>query len=410
MPDVFEEIARIRRERSSAALATIVGAERGAPGKTGFRMLVYPDGTIMGTVGGGLLEAKIRDEALRCLHDKRPSLLEFTLDDQSADGIGVLCGGKVKVFVEPILGTPTLYVFGGGHIAVPLAQFAKALEFGVVVVDDRSEFANKDRFPLADELKVDDFTQVTKSIDFHENDCVVIITRGHEHDEAVLRECLSKNKLPGYLGMIGSKEKVAATFTHLKEQGISKELLAKVKAPIGLDIGARTPAEIALSIMAEIIGHRYGKTSEQKNEWNRKPATGGKKMLFVCVENAGRSQIAEAFAKRFAMSATSAGTLPSGTINPMVVTVMKERGIDISMNRPKMLTLEMVNEADLVVTMGCSVEEVCPAPMIAKMQKKLEEWKLEDPKGKPIERVRLIRDEIKRKVRLSAKELTDKTS
>ena len=262
--DIFEEIARIRRERSSAAVATIVGAEGGAPGKTGFRMLIYPDGTIKGTVGGGLLEAKVREEALRCLRDKKPNLLEFTLDDQSADGIGVLCGGKVKVFVEPILETPTLYIFGGGHIAVPLAQFAKALEFAVVVVDDRSEFANKDRFPLAEEVKVGDFTQVTKSIDFHETDCVVIITHGHEHDEVVLRECLSKNKLPGYLGMIGSKEKIAATFTHLKKQGVSNELLAKVNTPIGLDIGARTPAEIALSITAEIIAHRYGKTSGQR--------------------------------------------------------------------------------------------------------------------------------------------------
>jgi xanthine dehydrogenase accessory factor len=263
VPDIFEEIARIRRERSNASLATVVGGERGAPGKTGFRMLVYADGTILGTVGGGLLEAKIREEALRCLHDKTPRLLEFTLDDQSADGIDVLCGGKVKIFVEPILGASTVYVFGGGHIAVPLVEFAKALDFAVVVVEDREEFANKKRFPLADEVKLGDFAKVSESTDFHVDDCVVIITRGHQHDEVVLKECLSKNKLPGYIGMIGSKEKIAATFSHLKQQGVSSELLARVKAPIGLDIGARTPAEIALSIMAEIIAHRYGKTSEQ---------------------------------------------------------------------------------------------------------------------------------------------------
>lgn len=263
MPDIFEEIVRIRRERSNASLATVVGGERGAPGKTGFRMLVYADGTIMGTVGGGLLEAKIRKEAILCLHDKKSRLLEFTLDEQSADGLGVLCGGKVKVFVEPIVGTSTVYVFGGGHIAVPLVEFAKALELAVVVVDDREEFANMKRFPLADAVKVGDFAEVTKAIDFHEDDCIVIITRGHQHDEVVLKECLSKNKLPGYIGMIGSKEKVAATFSHLKQQGVSNELLARVKAPIGLDIGARTPAEIALSIMAEIVAHRYGKTSEQ---------------------------------------------------------------------------------------------------------------------------------------------------
>ncbi len=177
--------------------------------------------------------------------------------------LGVLCGGKLKVFVEPIVCTSTVYVFGGGHIAVPLVEFAKALEFAVVVVDDREEFANTKRFPLADAVKLGDFAEVIKTTDFLPDDCVVIITRGHQHDEGVLKECLSKNKLPGYIGMIGSKDKVAATFSHLKQQGVSNELLARVNAPIGLDIGARTPAEIALSIMAEIIAHRYEKTSEQ---------------------------------------------------------------------------------------------------------------------------------------------------
>ncbi len=121
-------------------------------------------------------------------------------------------------------------------------------------------------------------------------------------------------------------------------------------------------------------------------------------ILFVCVENAGRSQMAEAFAKRRNMLAMSAGTIPATQINQAVVGVMKERGIDLSLNRPKMLTTQMVNDADLVVTMGCSVEEVCPAPLIARMQKKLVEWNIEDPKDKPVEKVRQIRDEIERKI------------
>ena len=259
MADIFEEIVRIRRDRIGAALATVVGGEESVPGKTGFRMLVYADGSSLGTVGGGLLEAKVREEALRCLRDKRTSLLEFTLDEQSASGMGAICGGKVKIFVEPIQRAPTMYVFGGGHIAVPLIQFAKALEFIVVLVEDREEFASKKRFTQLDEVKLGDFVKVTKSLEFHEDDSVVIVTRGHEHDEAVLKECLSKANLPGYLGMIGSREKVAATFIHLKEQGIKEELLGKVKAPIGVSIGARTPAEIAISIMAQIIANRYGK-------------------------------------------------------------------------------------------------------------------------------------------------------
>jgi arsenate reductase (thioredoxin) len=120
--------------------------------------------------------------------------------------------------------------------------------------------------------------------------------------------------------------------------------------------------------------------------------------LFVCIHNSGRSQMAEAFAKRRALKASSAGTLPASTVNPTVVQAMREKGIDISSNVPKLLTADMINEASLVVTMGCSVEEVCPRPMLAKMQKKLVDWDLEDPKGKDIGQVREIRDEVERKV------------
>ena len=271
--DIFEEIVRIKREGTEAALATVVSGDKGSPGKSGFRMLVYPNGEISGTVGGGLLEAKVRQEALQCIVDKKPKLLEFALDQESADGLGVLCGGKVKVFVEPIQTAPTVYVFGGGHIALPLVQFAKTLDFAVVVVDDRPEFASEDRFPLADEVRVGDFIEVTNAIDFHENDCVVIITRGHEHDEAVLKECLSRRKLPAYVGMIGSREKIARTFSHLRQQGLSEQLLTKVKAPIGLDIGAQSPAEIAISIMAEIVAQRHGKLST--TEQHETPHQGG---------------------------------------------------------------------------------------------------------------------------------------
>lgn len=122
-------------------------------------------------------------------------------------------------------------------------------------------------------------------------------------------------------------------------------------------------------------------------------------ILFVCVENAGRSQMAEAFARKYGLSAESAGTQPPKQVNPIVVTAMQEKGIDLSSRRPKLLTNEMIERASLVVTMGCSVESVCPAPMLARMQKKLVDWDLEDPKGKSIEDVRRIRDEIERKVR-----------
>jgi protein-tyrosine-phosphatase len=128
-------------------------------------------------------------------------------------------------------------------------------------------------------------------------------------------------------------------------------------------------------------------------------------VLFVCVENAGRSQMAEAFAKKRGLNASSAGTVPSTKVNPIVVEVMKEKGIDLASNKPKMLTNDMINRASLVVTMGCSVEEVCPRPMLAKMQKKLVDWDLADPKGKSIADVRRIRDEIEKRVMELSKSL-----
>ena len=262
MPDIFDEIARIRRERLTAALATVVSGEAGVPGKTGFRMLIYPNGAILGTVGGGLLEAKVRQEGLRCVQEKTSRLVKLELN-QSQSGIGVLCGGKAEVFVEPILAEACIFIFGGGHIALPLAQFVKALDLAAVVIDDREEFASRARFPMADDVRLGDFATVTRSIEFHSDDCVVIITHGHTHDEIVLKECLSKEKKPGYIGMIGSKAKVATIFSHLRQEGIAEELLARVNSPIGLDIGAKTPAEIAISIIAEIVAHKNGKRLEQ---------------------------------------------------------------------------------------------------------------------------------------------------
>ncbi len=127
-------------------------------------------------------------------------------------------------------------------------------------------------------------------------------------------------------------------------------------------------------------------------------------ILFVCVENAGRSQMAQAFAEKFGLKASSAGTVPSNRVNPVVVEAMRERGINLSRKSPKMLTAEMIDHARLIVTMGCSVEEACPRPMLAAMQKKLVDWNLDDPKGKSIDEVRKIRDEIEKKVRTIAKE------
>ena len=195
------------------------------------------------------------------MQSRRSELVEYTLDEKTAEGLGMLCGGKVKVFLETIEENSRLFVFGGGHIALSLVQFAKQLDYMVVVADNREEFSNKQRFPLADETRTGDYAHIVKALEFREGDSVVIVTHGHTHDEVVLKECLLKSPLPGYIGMIGSKGKIAATFSHLKEQGVPASLLERVRSPIGLDLGGRTPAEIALSIVAEIVANKYGKAA-----------------------------------------------------------------------------------------------------------------------------------------------------
>jgi xanthine dehydrogenase accessory factor len=261
MVDIFEEITRVKREGARVVLATIVEGERESPGKTGFRMLIYPNGQISGTVGGGLLEAKVREEASRCMQSNKAELVEYILDERNAHGLGMRCGGKVKVFLEVIEGPPKLFVFGGGHIALSLVQFAKQLDYWVLVADNREEFGNKQRFPLADETQTGDYANIVRALEFRESDSVVIVTHGHAFDQVVLKECLAKSSLPGYIGMIGSKRKIAATFSDLKAQGVTHDLLARVRSPIGLDIGGKTPAEIALSIMAETVAEKYGKAT-----------------------------------------------------------------------------------------------------------------------------------------------------
>ena len=164
---------------------------------------------------------------------------------------------------ESSAGYSTVYVFGAGQIALSLVVFAKELDYTVVVVDDREGFATKARFPRADEVKPGDLVSVANSIDFQPTDCVVIITHEHQHDEAVLKACLSRGKLPGYIGMIGNPKRIGFTFSRLMDQGLSREILDMVCAPIGLDIGAQSRAEIALSIMSEIVMHMHGKDRDE---------------------------------------------------------------------------------------------------------------------------------------------------
>jgi len=251
MDDIFEEIVKIRSEGGRAALVTITSVKGSTPRAEGSKMLVRTDGSILGSIGGGSLEGRVCQEAMAVIKDGKSRMLQFDLTGQEVAEEGMICGGNMEVFVEPIMTKPCLYIFGGGHISFFISKLGKMLDFRVVVIDDREEFANSDRFPEADETIARDLEAVFPDLKINQSSFIVIVTRGHLLDEKVLEWAVKTDA--GYVGMIGSRKKNRTVFSHLESRGISKELLETVHAPIGLDIHAETPEEIAVSIMAEII-------------------------------------------------------------------------------------------------------------------------------------------------------------
>ena len=244
--DIFEEIVEAKKSNQPVVLATVVESLGSAPREEGARMLVRADGSIAGTVGGGAIEKKIIEEALAMMHGAAPRIVRYELKD-----IGMTCGGGMGVFLEPLSPPPQLIIFGAGHIGICLARIGKMLDFSVTVVDNRQEFASKDRLPWADMVIADDYARAMQSVTFSERSYVVILTHKHTHDFEVLEQCLTKPHC--YLGMIGSKAKVAKVFQQLKDQGVPEETIRQIHSPVGIKIGANTPAEIAISILAEII-------------------------------------------------------------------------------------------------------------------------------------------------------------
>ena len=251
MTDIYQEIVRIKAEGKEAALVTVVLATGSTPREEGAKMLVRADGSILGTIGGGSLEAQVIEEAVKVIKQGKPKRLHFALTAKEAEEVGMVCGGELEVFIEPILTPPTLYLFGGGHISLPLAKVGKLLGFKIVVIDDRAEFANADRFPETDIVLTGDFSKSFPKLKMDKSSYIVIVTRGHQHDELVLEWAVGTSAK--YVGMIGSKTKVKTIFSHLLAKGITNQQLDRVHAPIGLEINAQTPEEIAISILAEIV-------------------------------------------------------------------------------------------------------------------------------------------------------------
>jgi xanthine dehydrogenase accessory factor len=251
MEEIFDEITKIRSLGGSAALATIVQVKGSAPREVGSKILIKDDGTTLDSIGGGTLEEMICREAKVVLREGKAKMLHFDLTGKETEADQMLCGGEMDIFIEPILPQSTLYIFGAGHISRSTSKIANMIGFRVFVIDDRAEFANSERFPEADEIFAEDFSTVFSRLKTNDSSYIAIVTRGHQFDEMVLEWAIKTEAR--YIGMIGSKKKNEVIFAHLQSKGISKDILKRVHAPIGLDVGAETPEEIAVSIVAELI-------------------------------------------------------------------------------------------------------------------------------------------------------------
>jgi len=251
--DLYEEIVRLRKDGRRGALATIVNVRGSIPSFKTAKMLVRDDGSIAGTIGGGCVEAEVWQAAREVMESERPCTLTFDLNNDPKYDTGLVCGGTLEIFVEPILPAAELYIFGAGHVAASLYRIARIVGFDITIVDDRETYANRERFPEA-QVIAEDFEKAMTQLTPSESSYIVIVTRGHRDDMRVLRWAVQTPAR--YVGMIGSKRKTITIFEELKKEGLPAELFERVHAPIGLDIGAITPEEIAISIMAELIAKR----------------------------------------------------------------------------------------------------------------------------------------------------------
>ncbi|MGB9611841.1 MAG: XdhC family protein [Bryobacteraceae bacterium] len=252
--DIYEEVVRLRRSGRKGALATIVKVNGSIPSYPGAKILVRDDGTFAGTVGGGCVEAEVWQAAREVMDSGRPRLLAFSLAEDAAYDNGLICGGQLEIYIEPVEPLPQAFLFGAGHISKSLARLCSMLGFSVTVIDDRESYANRERFPDADEIIAGNYEDIFPKLPVNSSSYLIIVTRGHRDDMRVLRWAVTAPA--AYVAMIGSRRKVISIVRELVRQGINPELFRRVHAPMGLDIGAVTPEEIAVSVAAEMIAVR----------------------------------------------------------------------------------------------------------------------------------------------------------
>lgn len=259
--EIFAAIGEALTKGEEVALITITASNGSTPQRVGAKMLVYADGRTVGTIGGGCYEHDALGKAREALQTRKALTAKYDLNDDFAEETGLVCGGQMEVFIEPLEAPPVLYIFGAGHVGYYLARAASDAGFEVHVVDDRAAFANRERFPFAASVVVEDIPAWLAQTVLPASAYAVVVTRGHRNDLDAL-EALAPRSLR-YLGLIGSRAKVARLYDQLLGDGrATPEQLSWIHAPIGLDIGAVTPQEIAVSIAAELIAIRRGKARE----------------------------------------------------------------------------------------------------------------------------------------------------
>jgi xanthine dehydrogenase accessory factor len=264
--DIYEQIVDLRRQGRRGAVATIVNVRGSIPSFKTAKMLVRDDGSIVGTIGGGCVEADVWQAAREVMESEKPRTLKFDLNQDPKYDTGLVCGGTLEIFVEPVLPPALLYILGAGHVALNVCRTAASAGFEVIVTDDRSSYATKERFPAASEVHALDFDEATRKLDPNESSYIVIVTRGHRDDMRLLRWAVQTRAR--YVGMIGSKRKVIGIYKALLAEGVPAHLFDRVHAPIGLDLGAVTPEEIGVAITAELIAiRRHASASLPHMSW-----------------------------------------------------------------------------------------------------------------------------------------------
>jgi xanthine dehydrogenase accessory factor len=255
--DMTPEIHRLLLEASQAgeacAVATVAKVTGSAPRETGTKMVIFESGRTAGTIGGGKFESLVVEEARRAMINGKPILKTYPLHEASDESFGAICGGEVTVFIEPQPRPEVFCLIGAGHCAQALARFASQCGFAVTVLDDRADLLGPPHFDSSIRCLSEPSPEVfVRSHKWSQRDALVLVSRNYHLDREALSAALEQGGM-GYLGMIGSKKKVLTVFDELSRRGISRKALARVRAPVGINIGADSPAEIAVSVLAEVI-------------------------------------------------------------------------------------------------------------------------------------------------------------